>query len=512
MITPPLAKNFGHDHPMLIATLAVTDYHAAKDKLYQLQDQADGIELRLDYASHWDKNAVAALREACTLPMIMTLRSSKQGGYYPHAEAQRLQTLLDCCALNPDYLDLEYDVPIAYIQDIRQCYPEIKIILSYHNFKETPSDLEALFRSIQRADCYAYKIATQAHSVLDALRMVQWVMARQSQHRVVGLCMGEAGQCTRILAPVMGSFFCYACWDSAEATAPGQLSLQTLTTTYRYHQLNRGTKIYALLGDPVQRSLGHILHNDAMARLEQNAVYIKLPVTHEALPEVMSLIRQLPFWGLSITMPLKEAVVPLLDGLDVETRVIGAVNTVVRTPQQQWLGFNSDGLGAMQALSAQISLTEQTVVILGAGGAARAIAYAVVRQSAKVIILNRSLDRAETLANELGCEAYALDVFPTLSSYTVCINTLPDKAYQDPQLQRIWKASHILPGTRVMDIVYQPIETEFLRTAKVAGCPCIPGFQMFIAQAVLQIRHWFQPNELELQTLKTRMFHFFVED
>ena len=493
---------------MLIATIPVTDYSSAKRRLFELADKADGVELRLDYLQDWDIQAIAELRQACKLPVIFTLRKQSHGGQYPHAETQRLRTIFELCKLNPDYLDLEFDVPMQHIKAIRSLHPAIKIILSYHNFQETPADLLGLFQTIYQADCYAYKIATQAQSSLDALRMLHCVHSLQQKHRVIGLCMGEYGQFTRILAPVVGSLFSYAYWDDTQSTAPGQLSLDELTQIYHYHQLNRDTQIFALLGDPIHLSVGHILHNRAIRLLQHNAVYIKICLNAKELPQGLQMIRQLPFWGLSITMPLKEEVVPLLDVLDAAASTIQAVNTVVRR-SQRWLGTNTDGLGAMQALSMQTNLQKQTIVLLGAGGAARAIAYAALQHGAKVIILNRTLAKAKRLADDLGCEAYALEVFPSLKSYTLCINTLPEKTYQDLILQALWVPEHILPGTIVMDIVYQPIETIFLKIAKTAGCICIPGFQMFIAQALLQIQHWFQPKIESLQEIKTDMDHFF---
>lgn len=489
---------------MLIATLAVKDYASTQQQLFQIADRADGVELRLDYLNHWDITALTALRKACALPVILTLRSRAHGGHYPHSETQRIQEIMALCTLNPDYLDVEYDVPVQHIQAIRCRYPAIKIILSYHNFEETPADLLGLFQTMYQPDCYAYKIATHAQSSLDALRMLQCVLMLRPRHRMIGLCMGEAGQCTRILGPVVGSIFSYACWDPAQPTAPGQLSLQDLATIYHYRQLNPATKVYALLGNPVHLSVGHILHNRAMQMLQQNAVYVKLRVASEALPEALHLLRQLPCWGLSITMPLKEAILPCLDDIDPEAQAIQAVNTVLRQ-QQRWIGLNTDGIGAIQALSAHGSLAGQTLILIGAGGAARAIAYVALRHQAKVVIVNRTLARAQRLATELGCEAHALSAFPTLTGYTLCVNTLPEQAYQDPEMQALWQSLPKVTNVLAMDIVYQPVETIFLRLVKAVGWRSIPGYEMYIAQALLQIQHWFQPDDQQIQKIKALM-------
>lgn len=495
---------------MLIAIIPVTDYTDTQRHLYQISDRADGIELRLDYLPYWDIQALTALRQACHLPVVFTLRSQAHGGHYLHSEAERIKSIMTLCTLNPDYLDLEYDVPVPTIQAIRKRYPAIKLILSYHNFEKTPEDLPVLLQALYQPDCYAYKIATQAQSTLDALRMLHFVKALGSRHRLIGLCMGEYGQCTRILAPVVGSLFSYAYLDSSHATAPGQLSLHDLSEFYHYRQLNPATKIYGLLGDPVHGSVGHILHNRVMMVLQYNAVYVKLRITPDELLTAMLLLKQLPCWGLSVTMPLKETIVPFLDDLDDDTRAIQAVNTVVKT-SSQWFGTNTDGRGALQALSQSVTISDSTIVIFGAGGSARAIAFTALKQGAKVILLNRHVERARKLSNELGCEAYDLNDFPKLRDYHICINTLPSQAYDDPNLRNVWHPDHIKPSAVVMDIVYQPIDTFFLSVAKGVGCECVPGFQMYVAQAVLQVQQWFQPTDSELQNITQWMRAYFKD-
>ena len=209
-------------------------------------------------------------------------------------------------------------------------------------------------------------------------------------------------------------------------------------------------------------------------------------------------------------MPLKEAILPCLDEIDPETQVIQAVNTVLRR-QQRLIGLNTDGVGAIQALSSYGALAGQTLILIGAGGAARAIAYVALRHQAKVIILNRTLARAQRLATELGCEAQALPALHALTGYTLCVNTLPEQAYQDPDMQALWQSRPLLPNVLAMDIVYQPIETTFLRLVKAAGWRGIPGYEMFIAQALLQIQHWFQPEDQQLEKIKASMQSHFSQ-
>ncbi len=495
---------------MLIVSIPVMDYVLAAQEIARASSEVDGVELRLDYLSVLNIPSVKQLRDTCQLPVIFTLRSHTQGGRYAQDENQRLQDILALCALEPEYVDLEYDIPETVIEVIKKRHPAIQMIISYHVFDHTPNDLLTLLHQLQRSQDIIYKIASYANSGLDALRMLQFVRENSKQYRLIGICMGEDGACTRILGPMMGNVFSYGYLD--EPTAPGQLSIQDLLSLYNYRQLNTETRIYALLGDPVNLSVGHILHNQAIKRLQRNAVYVKLRVNAADVEKVVAVFHSIPIDGFSITMPLKEAMVPWMDHIELVSQPIKAINGMVRQ-QSQWCGFNTDGFGAMRALAKQApKLAQHTMLILGAGGAARAIAYVARQQHAQVIILNRTLAKAQALATDVGAEFYLLDKLPGLKSmpYTVIINTLPEHVFTEPQISELFHSDHIRPNIIAMDIVYQPIETTFLRLMRQANCVEIPGFYMFVHQALRQIEHWFQPKVDLLKQIKDMMIEFFV--
>ncbi len=477
---------------MLIVTLPITmNVHHLPD--LSTLEHVDALEFRLDYfIGALNIEQIALLRRASPVPVIFTLRCPRQGGHYPHSTAQRLRDMTLLCALNPDYVDLEYDVPHDVMVELHERFPEIQWIISYHNFQETPIDLLAIMQAIQHPLVHRYKMVTQANSTLDALRMLQFVWSCTPTYTLMGFCMGEEGQCTRILCPLFGSFGTYACLDSDLATAPGQLTVHDMVNIYHVHQLNCKTKIYALLGDPVHRSLGHRLHNQAMRSLGQNAVYIKLRIRANELAPVLHVCRALPFEGFSITMPWKETVIPLLDAIEPSSQAIAAINTVVKR-DERLIGLNTDGLGTMQALEKFVVIEQQTILILGAGGAARAVAYEAVKRGAQVIIMNRSLEKAKTLAHALNAPAYELHQFPNMQAlaYTVIINTLPEPVFLEQKIHDIFAPSSFLPHIVAMDLVYQPLETLFLKQALRAGCHCIGGDKLFINQALLQMKTWF---------------------
>ena len=410
--------------------IAVVQYHDDYDisLLESVLVKADRIELRLDFAKNLNLHKLAQLRRALSIPVIFTLRKSSQGGYYQLDETTRLLEIEALCKLQPDYFDLEYDIPLEFIRRLHDLFPQIKLICSYHNFQETPQNLAEILQKMQDPSFDFYKIATHAQSSLDALRMLKFVLDHTVNYQLTGLCMGEEGQSTRILGPVVGNAMHYACLSDQSNTAPGQLTLDELINIYHIKKLNRQTQIYALLGDPVSHSVGHILHNKAIALLDKNAVYIKLRVT-ENLDAVLAYCRSIHFAGLSITMPLKEMIVPFLDDIDSASQKIKAINTITFNAQtSQMCGLNTDGKAVVNLLKQKIALDNQIVIIFGAGGAARAIAYELIQAGVRIHIFNRTLERALKLSHELGCEGHSFDDLAQLKliPYSVIINTLPN--------------------------------------------------------------------------------------
>lgn len=485
---------------MLIGVVQVTDYLTSKEQLNIALQYADGIEFRLDYLSPFNIEVVSQLRTTCKLPIIFTLRKQSQGGHYPLSESERLKDILTVCQLQPDYLDLEYDIDIIFIKQIKQQFPNIKLISSYHNFIETPADLTKILNSMINSYFYSYKIATYAKSTLDSLRMLSFIRSMKDKLNLSGICMGEAGTSTRILSPIIGNNFTYANITEKSTTAPGQISLETLVEIYHFKKLNRETEIYALIGNPIDKSVGHILHNKAIEILDKNAVYIKLHIEPEILTEAINFCRQLGFQGLSVTMPLKEVIITELDEIEKDSLLIKAINTVTAR-NKKWLGSNTDGKGAILALKKISTLNNKEIIILGAGGSAKAIAYEALKNGANVTLINRTHERATILAKELGCQFININQLKD-HYYDIIINTVPINLIKSDDLKY---------NTIAMDIVYQPIETDFLKQAKKAKCKTIPGYEMYVNQALLQIQSWFEPNNIKIEEIKIMMINYFLQ-
>ncbi|MEI8364918.1 MAG: shikimate dehydrogenase [Parachlamydiaceae bacterium] len=472
---------------MICVVITGPSFEEAHRQISQALEDADLVELRLDCFTSLDIRALEKLRSQFTLPMLFTLRSQSQGGNYTQTEENRLEDIRLLASLKPEYLDLEFHVPSSFVQEISSQYPEIKIILSYHNFTETPLDLEGLYQEMQKTPAFYYKIAVTPQHCLDTMRLLCWTKSCNTGNlNVVG--MGDHGQISRILGPVVGCPITYATIDenSSYSTALGQLSAKTLVERYHHRSLGPQTALYGLIGNPVDKSISDVTHNHLMSLFNLDAVYVKIEVKPSEVGDFLQFARQLSFCGLSVTMPLKECVLPYLDAIDPEALAIGAVNTLVFS-EKGIAGFNTDGIGALSAIEEQCSVKNKRIVILGAGGAAKAIAYEALRRGALVTIVNRTVEKAHLLAQRLHCTGMGLEQMSdcVAAGYDILINCTSVSMPISPD--------DILPQTLVMDVVTSPKETVFVRHALEKRCRIVYGHQMFAEQALGQFQRWCLP-------------------
>lgn len=488
-----------HSRCLRVAVISGEDLLSSQQQVKQAITSTDAIELRLDYWKTLEISAISRLRREITLPVIFTLRKHSEGGRCQLSEPARLSLILELGKLQPEYMDLEHDVPTEWLDKFRRQFPQIEIIGSYHNFHETPTDLEGLWRSLQHPQFDILKIATLAQNICDTLRLLIFLKSISREHRATLIAMGEDGQISRILAPVAGSCFTYGYVANDTASAPGQLSLSTLTDIYRLPELNQDTGIYALIGDPVSQSPGHLVHNRAFALLGKNAVYVKCRVPPEQLHLAMPLFRQLPFLGFSVTIPHKESIVTSVDDLFAEAADLRIVNTIKRE-NTHYQGFNTDAPGCVSVLEEISSLKKQRCLILGAGGSAKAIAYSLLKKNALVTLCNRTLARATGFTEKFGGKSIDFNALFTSAEfpYDIIINTLPGAAFA--QQCFAWKIPPTNNGI-AMDIVLKPLETAFIQAAKAAGWRCITGDALFSAQALGQLKIWFN-SDMPLSVLQ----------
>lgn len=471
---------------MICAVIKGPTFEEAHHQISKAAILADLVELRLDCFKSLDLTALKILRSHFSIPMIFTLRSQIHGGGYAHSEESRLAAIRCLIELKPEYLDLEHHVSPLFIEEVSSQCPELKLILSYHNFSETPKDLEGIYQEMQKTPACFYKIAVSANNCLDALRLVCW--AKKSDPRLIAISMGLHGQFSRIFTK---SPITYAALEESQESAPGQLSVQSLAEKYHYRALTPRTALYGLIGDPVSQSISDETHNRLMTACGFDSVYVKIQVKPAELSDFLQFAKQLPFHGLSVTMPLKEEILPFLDDIDPQALEIWAVNTLL-FENGRVFGCNTDGMGALNAIENEVLVKGKQIVIIGAGGAAKAIAYEAQRRGGVVTIVNRDAEKARRVAGGLSCAGKGLEEMAVCSEdgYDILINCTPEPLPI--------ASDYILPQALVMDIMTKPKETAFLKQAKEKGCKVIYGYRMFVEQALGQFKLWFK-NRLDIQ-------------
>jgi shikimate dehydrogenase len=263
-------------------------------------------------------------------------------------------------------------------------------------------------------------------------------------------------------------------------------------------ELSGKTKICGVIGDPIDHSLSPVMHNAAFNSLKLDFVFVAFRVKKSELESAIGGMRSLDIHGLNVTMPHKSAVIKYLDEIDSTANFIGAVNTILNN-NGSLMGYATDGVGALKALEENgVNLAGKKLLLLGAGGAAKAIAFSTAKEAEELVILNRTVDNAkklaEVLCRKLGKKTVGKALSPALirenlQDADVLINATPvgmhpniDRSLVDPKWMR--------PGLSVMDIVYNPVETKLIKDAKAAGAKVISGVEMLIYQGAASFEIW----------------------
>jgi 3-dehydroquinate dehydratase/shikimate dehydrogenase len=442
---------------------------------------AELVELRVDFMRK--RPDLGRLLKDRPTPVLVTCRRRSDRGRWFGTEDQRLTLLREAIIAGAEYVDLEEDVA----KSIRR-YGKTKRIISYHNFEETPIDLYDIHRRMTQCDPDIIKIVTMANTPADNVRMLEMVSAAKIP--TVGFCMGEMGTVSRILCGRFGSPFTYASFSREREMAPGQLSYAEVRNLYRFPRIDRNTRIFGVIGDPIAQSKSPLIHNAAYRKLGLNAVYIPLRIPPDVLQESLREYERLGIEGFSVTIPHKEGVLQFASQIDAETDIMGAANTLYRR-DGQWHATNTDAPAAIESLQAALKksgsvpdLAGRKVLMLGCGGVSRAIGHSLVRSGAAVTLTNRSRERGRQLAAELGCQFTSWENRGA-ETCEILINCTPLGMH--PNLDETPFEQHWLNDTTlVFDTIYNPEQTLLLKQARERGCPTLGGMDMFIGQAALQ--------------------------
>ncbi len=459
--------------------------HVIAEHKHLVENGAQLVELRLDFIGRAVN--LKRLIEDRPCPVIITCRRQSDGGRWGGTEEARQMLLRTAIAEGVEYVDLEDD-----IADLIPRFGKTKRIISRHDFSGTPTDLAEVHARMAALDPDIVKLATMANSPLDNMRMMKLV--KESSVPTVGLCMGEMGTPSRILASRFGAPFTYATFHQERALAPGQLSYKQMQEIYHYEDIDTDYEVFGVIADPVGHSLSPVIHNAAFHHLGMKRVYVPFRIPEGDLGTWLKHCRSLGVRGLSVTIPHKEAVIAKCNKVESVVRGIGALNTMVFDDDGTVRGYNTDYRAAMDSLLRVMGvdgdkdecLKGVKALVLGAGGVSKAVAYGLARKGAEVVIASRTKSRAAALAKAVDGKAIEWEMRHHYSP-EVLINGTPVGMHPKMDVTP-WEERYLNPGMVVFDTVYNPEQTLLVKQARKASCKVITGVDMFIRQAAIQFQ------------------------
>lgn len=461
----------------------------------------DLVELRVDLLDDDERLEIREFPSKANIPCILTIRRTIDGGKFSEGEASRSMLFARAMAFaNEDskknfaYVDFEEDFHISSLQDAAMAYGT-KIIRSFHDMNNPVRNITEKLRSMQVSRFEIPKIAFMPHSLNDVTNLYNEMQKFKDSEQIV-CAMGPLGLPTRILAQKFNSYLTYTSPADLELslTDIGHTDPKTICETYNFHEINDETKIFGITGWPLKYTSSPKLHNEGFKNEKINAVYI--PFRAEKASEAFDFANTLGINGFSVTIPHKEEIIKNLFSVDKKVEEIGACNTVINE-SGVWIGYNTDCTGFTKALkefTGLKNLKKTRVAIIGSGGAAKAIAYAVKKMGGKACIFNRTIAKARTLGKQYGFEYAPLgaESIITLKKYNDLIiqttskgmgSTEPSNSENDP----LW--FYDFAGTEMIyDIVYEPEVTPIMVRAAKAGCKVHNGYTMLQYQGEEQFK------------------------
>ena len=478
--------------------------------LNKYRKYVDVAELRVDCLEPDERLLIRRFPEQANIPVILTIRRDIDGGAFIGGDGARIGLMARGLAYaeadrrrNFAYLDLEEDLSVPSLEEAARTFGT-RIIRSYHNTKGTDADLSVKIRSMRHSEDEIVKIAVTANSTKDVLNLLRAGKEYPDQEKIL-IAMGHYGVYSRILAEQFGSFLSYTSALSepdSPSAAPGQVDVRQMASLYRFRNITDATKVYGVVGFPLKATSSPHFFNTVFELEGINAVYVPFPA--DSITDFMKIAHELNVEGLSVTVPYKEAVIPFLSSQSSEVQSIGACNTVSRCAQG-WMGTNTDARGFSDSLLAFLhkpNIKRKRVTVIGAGGVARAVAFALYHLGAKVLILNRTAHKARRLAGlykfawggMADREIEMMDKYRDIIVQTTSVgmdgnNTNDASGFSDPL-----PMYNFCGKEEVIDLIYKPEMTVFLQRAADAGCRVQNGYDMLIRQARYQYA-WFMGKE-----------------
>ena len=456
-------------------------------------------ELRVDCLNQDERLNIRRFPELAGLPVILTIRRDIDGGRFTGGEGERVKMLARGLAfasadtrLNFAYVDIEEDIEVPSLEEAARTFGT-KIIRSYHNLEGTVIDIPAKIKSMQRTGNEIIKVAIAVKSTNDVLQIYKAAKACPVKEKII-ICMGHLGIYSRILAEKFGSILTYssALSEKEAAGAAGQFDVQDLAELYRIKKITKKTKIYGIIGHPLKASISPLFFNSIFTQEKMDAVYVPFPT--DSIDNILDITKELDVQGLAVTVPYKEAILSKLAKCSETVQVIRACNTVYPV-DCKWYGENTDIMGFSDSLLAFMeckNLKRKKITIVGAGGAARAVASEVHRLGGKALILNRTAYKARNLASQYNFRWGVLDEkgIELISKFNDVIIQTTSVGMEGYEAADPLELYNFTGKEAVMDLIYMPPQTPFLKRAAFAGCKTMNGYDMVIRQACFQYKSY----------------------
>lgn len=464
---------------------------AARSRTQEALKQTRLVELRLDYFTgrrevlgflQWLRTKFGSGKQAI---FIATCRSRKAGGRFAGSVAEQLALLHLAVDCGCQWVDVEIETASAVRRGaLRHWMAPAQWIVSWHDFREDLGArkryLAVAYAALKRQGADVRKIAVQVGGLREAVRLLG--LARKDRGNIV-IPMGDVAAPARILALRKGGALAYA--STGGATAAGQYSLAEMCDLYRATEITRKTRIYGVIGNPIAHSLSPQLHNAGFRARGGDAVLF--PFLVNDLRDFCASVEPLGIAGFAVTLPHKERILRHLDDCEPLADAIGAVNTVAVDRNGKLTGYNTDYIGVLRALGRKMRLRGSRILILGAGGAARATAFALSRAGSAVVICGRRPERAKLLARAVGGEAIPRDALRH-ELFDAIVNATPVGMIPHAAVSPL--RSSELNCRLILDLVYRPPSTRLLEIAAKRGFIAISGMEVFLEQGIAQWEIW----------------------
>ena len=459
----------------------------SKEVISKYQEIVGAFEIRLDLMEI-TIDELHEIRAISKKPLILTLRMESHGGKFKGSFDDKYKVIKSYSIAGASYVDFEKETPNHLINQFKNEFPSIKVIRSSHIFFR-PRCIEKEMKSLINRGGDIFKLCFNSTHLFDNFQLIELAKKLHKQKKAfILIMMGPRGQLSRALLHKYGNYFTF-CSKSLDLSAKklGHFSIEDLSTLYRINSIKKTTPVYALLGDPVEKSPSNFTHNQLFSIIKNDSIYLKINVKKEELFRFLKKSKNYYFKGFSITAPLKEEVAKLV----YLRHKVDSINTL-KLERNEWIGINTDQYGVVDCLEGLLDLKMAKILIIGAGGFAKGISNLLHQRGSSLYFTNRSKEKALYLCKLYRGNCIDFHEPNGLENLDVIIQaTSAELSNIDISFSRFLQSSKLI----CFESIITPQKTMFVKQALNHGCSVIYGYELFLAQGSRQIELWIHKGD-----------------